>query len=99
MQNIRTERASKLPRGLILAIATLLTLGNGLIYMWSIFNVPLMDAFGYSASGVALAYSLFMLMSCVGSFLGGWMQQHPASIRDTDCRRAVLLRLAAFGLR
>ena len=76
MQNIRTERASKLPRGLILAIATLLTLGNGLIYMWSIFNVPLMDAFGYSASGVALAYSLFMLMSCVGSFLGGWMQQH-----------------------
>lgn len=70
------ENARKFPRGVILAIATFLTLGNGLIYMWSIFNVPLMETFGYTASGVALAYSLFMLMSCVGSFLSGWLQQH-----------------------
>ena len=70
------KNARKFPRGVILAIATFLTLGNGLIYMWSIFNVPLMETFGYTASGVALAYSLFMLMSCVGSFLSGWLQQH-----------------------
>lgn len=53
------KNARKFPRGVILAIATFLTLGNGLIYMWSIFNVPLMETFGYTASGVALAYSLF----------------------------------------
>ena len=69
------KNARKFPRGVILAIATFLTLGNGLIYMWSIFNVPLMETFGYTASGVGLAYSLFMLMSCVGSFLSGWLQQ------------------------
>ena len=68
------KQPRRLPRGLILAVATLLALGNGVIYMWSIFNKPLMDAFGYSPSGVALAYSLFMLMSCVGSFLAGWLQ-------------------------
>ena len=70
-----THKGRRLSRSLILAIATILTLGNGLIYMWSIFNVPLMDSFGYSASEVALAYSLFMLMSCVGSFISGWLQK------------------------
>lgn len=92
MQNASANRSSKLPRGLILAIATLLTLGNGLIYMWSIFNVPLMNAFGYTASGIALAYSLFMLMSCMGSFLGGWLQQH------MQPRFVVLIAGIAFSL-
>lgn len=92
MQSAPANRLSKLPHGLILAIATLLTLGNGLIYMWSIFNVPLMDTFGYTASGVALAYSLFMLMSCMGSFLGGWMQQH------MQPRYVVLIAGVAFSL-
>lgn len=92
MQTTSANRATRLPRGSILAIATLLTLGNGLIYMWSIFNVPLMDAFGYTASGVALAYSLFMLMSCVGSFLGGWLQQH------IQPRYVVLIAGVAFSL-
>jgi OFA family oxalate/formate antiporter-like MFS transporter len=54
-------------------------MGTGAIYMWSIFNKPLMAQFGYSASEVSLVYSLFMLASLAGSLIAGWLQNRMAS--------------------
>lgn len=66
-------------RNIILAAGAFTAMGTGAIYMWSIFNKPLMAQFGYSASEVSLVYSLFMLASLVGSILAGWLQNRMAS--------------------
>lgn len=61
-------------RPIVLAAGAFTAMGTGAIYMWSIFNKPLMAQFGYSASEVSLVYSLFMLASLVGSIVAGWLQ-------------------------
>lgn len=66
---------AKLPREIILAACAFTALGTGAIYMWSIFNKPLMAEFGFTTSEVSMTYSLFMLASCVSSLLAGWLQQ------------------------
>lgn len=62
-------------RNVVLAAGAFTALGTGLIYMWSIFNKPLIDAYGFSTSEVALAYSLYLLATCFSSMLAGWLQQ------------------------
>lgn len=69
-------RGRMLPRNVILAAGAFTALGCGAIYMWSIFNKPLMDAFGFSTSEVSMAYSLFLLASCFSSMVAGWLQRH-----------------------
>ena len=85
-----TAKASN--RSIVLAAGAFTAMGTGAIYMWSIFNKPLMAQFGYSASEVSLVYSLFMLMSLVGSILAGWLQNRMAS------NRIVLGAGVLFGL-
>ncbi len=69
-------RAKGMPsRTIILAASALTATGTGCIYMWSIFNKPLMDAFGFTTSEVSMAYSLFMLATCFSSVLAGWLQR------------------------
>lgn len=48
---------------------------GGAIYMWSIFNQPLMELRGWSLSDVSLAYSMYLLILCFAGFVCGWMQQ------------------------
>ena len=79
-------------RTIILAAGAFTAMGTGAIYMWSIFNKPLMAQFGYSASEVSLVYSLFMFMSLVGSIIAGWLQNRMES------RRIVLGSGMLFGL-
>ena len=62
-------------RNVILAAGTLAAMGTSCIYMWSIFNKPLMTTYGFSASEVSMAYSLFLLTTCFSSMLAGWLQQ------------------------
>lgn len=62
------------PRGVILAAGALTAVGTSAIYMWSIFNKPLMDTFGYTTSEVSMVYSLFLLASCFSSMIAGWLQ-------------------------
>ena len=69
------KTATPLPRNLILSAGAVTAMGCGAIYMWSIFNKPLMDAYGFSTSEVSMAYSLFLLMSCFSSMIAGWLQQ------------------------
>ena len=68
-------------RSIILAAGAFTAMGTGAIYMWSIFNKPLMAQFSYSASEVSLVYSLFMFTSLVGSIVAGWLQNRMASNR------------------
>ena len=63
-------------RTVILAAGTLAAMGTSCIYMWSIFNKPLMAAYGFTASEVSMAYSLFLLATCFSSMLAGWLQRH-----------------------
>ena len=85
--------APRIPsRSIVLAAGAFTAMGTGAIYMWSIFNKPLMAQFGYSASEVSLVYSLFMFMSLVGSVVAGWLQNRMES------RRIVLGSGILFGL-
>ena len=71
-------------------------MGTGAIYMWSIFNKPLMAQFGYTTSEVSLVYSLFMLASLAGSILAGWLQNRLPS-RIIVLGAGVLFGLGWFG--
>lgn len=62
-------------RGLILASAAVTGGVTGSIYMWSIFNKPLIAAYGWTPSEVSLAYSLFLLMVCLAGFVAGNLQK------------------------
>ena len=62
-------------RGLVLAAAAITGSFSGAIYMWSIFNKPLISAYGWTPSEVSLAYSLFLLMECLTGFVAGKLQQ------------------------
>ena len=68
-------RETQPQRNVILAAGTLAAMGTSCIYMWSIFNKPLMATYGFSASEVSMAYSLFLLTTCFSSMLAGWLQQ------------------------
>ena len=88
------QNTKRLPsRYLILLAAAFCAMGNGLIYIWSIFNKPLMAQFNYTTSEVSMVYSFFLLASFCGSFIAGWMQNHVRS------RNIVLLGglLMGFG--
>lgn len=83
---------TNLPREAILATGAFTALGTGAIYMWSIFNKPLMEEFGFTTSEVSMIYSLFLLASCFSSMLAGWLQRH------TQPRFIVLGAGVLFGL-
>lgn len=73
----------KLPnRWLILLAATVSGMLTGTSLVFRVFRNPLMEANGWGASEVTLAYSGFMLMCLAGTFLGGPVQRRfkPAHI-------------------
>lgn len=88
----RGATSTNLPREAILAAGAFTALGTGAIYMWSIFNKPLMEEFGFTTSEVSMIYSLFLLASCFSSMLAGWLQRH------TQPRFIVLGAGVLFGL-
>ena len=51
---------------LVIGVALLLVLG--LIYAWSVFRGPLMEAIG---GGVANTFTITMIMFCLGGLVGG----------------------------
>lgn len=58
-------------QGLILAISLIINLFVGSIYAWSIFAGPLSDLFGWSASAVALTFTIANGISPVTMVTGG----------------------------
>ena len=80
-------------RGLILLAAAITGGITGMIYMWSIFNKPLIEANGWTASEVSLAYSLYLLMVCIFGFFNGAIQK-----RITKPNVIVAIAGAVFGI-
>lgn len=62
-------------RGLVLMGAAVTGGITGAIYMWSVFNKPLMEQYGWGAVEVSMAYSLYLLMVCIGGFFVGALQR------------------------
>lgn len=61
-------------RALVLLGAAVTGSFAGAIYMWSIFNAPLMDAYGWDVRNVSLAYSMYLMVGNVSGFFAGWLQ-------------------------
>ena len=64
----RGTASTNLPREAILAAGAFTALGTGAIYMWSIFNKPLMEEFGFTTSEVSMIYSLSESSESCGSY-------------------------------
>lgn len=60
-------------RWLYLAAGSIALLFIGVIYAWSIFKIPLRQAFGWSDSQLAFTYTLTICFFCIGSLTSGWL--------------------------
>lgn len=58
-----------------LALSSFGLLFVGIIYAWSIFKVPLQDAFGWDAPSLAVNYSLSVAFLCIGGLMGGLLDK------------------------
>ena len=58
-----------------LVLGVLALLFAGVIYAWSILKAPLSDAFGWTASQLALNFTLTMCFFCLGGFVGGLLSK------------------------
>ena len=69
-------------RWLIAASAVGIHISIGSVYAWSVFNLPLENAFGWAKSDVAITFSLAIF------FLGGWTLLGRAALEDALAGRA-----------
>ena len=60
--------------------------------MWSIFNRPLIETYGWQVQEVSLAFSVMMLVACCSGFLAGWLQ------RRVQPSRQILVGGLLYGL-
>lgn len=61
-------------RGVVLAAAGVCNALVGAIYMWSIFNIPLAETYGWSFQATSAACSLYIVCECIAGFAVGWLQ-------------------------
>ena len=66
-----TGSSRKLTRWPYLLAGIIAMLFAGIIYAWSILKAPLAAEFGWSASDLALNFTLTMSFFCLGGFIGG----------------------------
>lgn len=76
-----------------LAIGVVAMLFAGVLYAWSILKAPLATEFGWSASSLALNFTLAMSFFCIGGLLGAQLSKRAGA------RIALIIAgiLAAFG--
>ena len=68
--------STKAKRRFMVLIASAICCGaTGIVYIWSIFNKPLMAEHGWAQGDVALAYTLYLVMVCLTGFICGWLQR------------------------
>ena len=60
-------------RWLYLLVCSVGLLFVGVIYAWSILKVPLATEFGWTASQLAVNYTIMMCFFCLGSLTSGWL--------------------------
>lgn len=71
-----TEQTILPNRWIILAAAALCNALAGAMYIWSIFNGPLIAEHGWSIQATTFAYSLYLVFDFLSSFAGGFLQNH-----------------------
>lgn len=76
-------------RWLYLVVGVVALLFAGIIYAWSILKAPLADEFGWSASNLALNFTLTMCFFCLGGIAGGMLAKK-LGVRLTLILSAVL---------
>lgn len=79
-------------RWLYLAVGVVAMLFAGVIYAWSILKAPLTETFGWTASQLALNFTLTMCFFCLGGFLGS-LTAKKLGTRPVICGGAVLAGL------
>lgn len=62
---------AKTKRWHILVLGTAVMFFSGIIYAWSILKAPLQEEFSWSASQLALNFTLTMCMFCIGGVISG----------------------------
>ena len=62
-----------------LAIGVIAMLFAGVLYAWSILKAPLAAEFGWSASGLALNFTIAMSFFCIGGLLGAAISKRAGS--------------------
>ena len=68
-------------RGVILICAALCGALTASLNIWSIFQKPLMEAYGFSPQSVSFAYTIVIAMIGLSGPIGGWLQRKaPAHI-------------------
>ena len=72
MNNFKTDISY---RWIYLVIGVIAMLFAGVLYAWSILKSPLAMEFGWSASALALNFTLTMSFFCIGGLLGAWLSK------------------------
>jgi len=90
---MRNTKQSNSVRWMYLAIGVIAMLFAGILYAWSILKAPFSTVFGWSASDLALNYTLAMCFFCLGGLLGAQVSKRAGH------KMAILLSgiLAALG--
>lgn len=67
------QQSSLKKRWLYLAVCSLGLLFVGVIYAWSILKAPLAEEYGWTASQLAVNYTIMMCFFCLGALASGWL--------------------------
>lgn len=92
--NTQIHSAASVPpyRWCYLALSSFGLLFVGIIYAWSIFKVPLQDAFGWDAPSLAVNYSLSVAFLCIGGLVGGLLDKKLSTQKSSSFRCVSVLR-------
>ena len=85
LETRRRKSDGAVNRWAVLAAAGTLNALVGAIYVWSIVSVALASEYGWSAQGIAFAYSLYIVCECCSGFLAGYLQTRMDSRMLTLC--------------
>ena len=79
-------------RSIIAVAGVLMQMALGAVYAWSVFRIPLSQAYGWTVSQVTVAFELAILVLGFAAFAGGlWM-------RHTGPRPVAILGAVLYGL-
>lgn len=78
---------------LLIVIGTIIVqMGLGTIYTWSLFNQPLVDAFGWKLSSVAITFSITSFALAFATLFAGRLQDKWGNSPPNRCIRYIARR-------
>ncbi|HHT16965.1 MAG TPA: OFA family MFS transporter [Papillibacter sp.] len=74
-------------RGRAVLAGLVIQLCVGIIYLWSVFKVPIMNTFGWNLASANMVSSIMMFAFVLGNLLGGYLQDrtNPRRIATIGC--------------